>query len=68
MALAQIQPYPLHGVEFGGVGWQRHEGDVVGHAQGVCAVPAGLVEHHHGVFVAGALTAEAIEEQAHRLG
>ena len=68
MPLAQIQPQPFDGIELGRVGRQWHQGNVVGHAQGVGAVPAGLIEHHHGVLVFGEAGGEAVEKDAHCLG
>ena len=40
----------------------------MGHAQGMGAVPFGLVEHHDRLLVVGQLTAEIVEKQTYRLG
>ena len=41
---AQVVPAVVHGVEFGGIGWQRQQGDVVGDQQGAALlVPSSAV-------------------------
>ena len=65
---AQVYPKPFHRVQFPQIGRPRHEDAVVGHAQGMGAVPFGLVEHHDRLLVVGQLTAEIVEKQTYRLG
>ena len=68
MSFAQIEPKPFDRVQFGRVGWQRHQCDVGRYAQMVGAMPTGSVENHNGVLVGRQLVADPVEEQAHRFG
>ncbi len=52
-ALAQQQPDTLGGIEFGAVGRQRREADVVRDGELLGAVPTGLIEGHDGMDVRG---------------
>lgn len=46
---SQVLPDVLDRVQFRAIGRERDEGDVVGNDQRVSAVPAGSVEHQHGL-------------------
>ncbi len=46
-------PDVLGGVQLGGAGRERHQGDVVGDLEGIGRMPAGLIEEHHGMGVGG---------------
>ena len=61
-ALAQKQPDTLGGIEFGAVGRQRREADVVRDGELLEAVPTGLIEGHDGTDVRGPGAREAFEE------
>ncbi len=64
-ALAQKQPDTLGGIEFGAVGRQRREADVVRDGELLGAVPAGLIEGHDGMDVRGQGAGEVFEEDGH---
>ena len=68
VTFAQIEPKSFDRIQFGRVGWQWHQRDVVRHAQMMGAMPAGLVEHHDGMLIIGKLKADPAEKQAHRFG
>ena len=66
---AQVGPDILDGIEFGAVGRQVQEGDVVGDAQLVAfLVPAGAVDCEHGVRSGGDIRADLREVEIHHLG
>ena len=68
VALTQVEPEPLDWVELRGIWRQWQQGDVVGDAQRLGAVPAGLIKHHESMLVGSKLLAERGEKQVHRLG
>ncbi len=63
-ALVQQQPNTVGGIEFGAVGRQRREADVVRGGELLGAVPAGLIEGHDGMNVRGQGADEAFEEDS----
>ena len=65
-ALFEIQPDALDRVYFGRVGWQRNQGNVGRHGEGIRAMPACLIEHHHRMFVISDGFGKAVEEGLHR--
>jgi len=67
-ALLEVKPHALDRVELGRIGWQRHWGDGVRHAQTTCAVPTGLIENHDDMLVLPDRGSEAVEELLHCLG
>ena len=67
-ALAEVEPDPFDGVEFGTVGGQGQEREIVGDGERPFVVPAGAVEHQDGVDVVGQGCGEVGEKQVHDLG
>lgn len=65
VAFTQVEPDAFDWVQFGAVGWQERQGDVVGDGQRVGCVPAGLIHDHDGVLVCGKLGAELVQERLH---
>lgn len=65
-ALSEIEPEPFDRIEFGAVGRQRDQGDVVWDLEGIGAMPAGLVDDHDGMLVFGQGLGELGEEDRHR--
>ena len=68
LVAAQIRPDVLHRIEFGRIGWQVHEGDVVGNDKIVRDVIAGAVEEEGGVGAGSDLAADLCEMQRQHLG
>ncbi len=64
-ALTQKQPDTLGGIEFGAVGRQRREADVVRGGKLLGVVPTGPIEGHDGMDVRGQGAGEAFEEDGH---
>ncbi len=64
-ALTQKQPDTLGGIEFGAVGRQRREADVVRDGELLGAGPTGLIEGHDAMDVRGQGAGEALEEDGH---
>jgi transposase len=66
---SQVLPDVFSGIEFGRIGRQRQQCDVIGHAQSAAGlVPSGAVEHEQGVGALGDLGTDLGEVQAHRCG
>ena len=65
-ALLEIKPDALDRVQFGRVGGQRHERDVGWNRKRVRAMPACLIEHHHGMVILGKRLGKAVKEGLHR--
>ena len=66
--LAEELPDILDRVQFGGVGRQGQQADIVWHAQSPAALmPAGAIERDHGVGAGADVGADLGEMQAHRL-
>src|SRR5215212_896552 len=66
---AEVLPHILHGVQFGRVGRQRQQGEVVGHDQAAALlVPTGAVAQDDGVRAGGDAAADLGEVQARGLG
>ena len=63
--LAEVLPDIFGGIELRGLGWQRHEGDVLRDAEFGSGVPCGLVEQHDGMGVWGNGPADFLEMQVH---
>ncbi len=61
----QKQPDTIGGIEFGAVGRQRCEADVVRDGRLLEAVPVGLIKGHDGMDVRGQGAGEAFEEDGH---
>ncbi len=61
-ALTQKQPDTLGGIEFGAVGRQRREADVVRDGKLLGVVPTGPIEGHDAMDVRGPGAREAFEE------
>ena len=61
-AFTQIEPDPLHGVEFGAVGRQREQRDVVRHGEPVRDMPAGLIEDERGMRAGLELLGEGFQK------
>ena len=68
VAVAQVQPHPLDGVQLRRIGWQWHERDVGGNAERVGPVPPGLVEDEHRVDIWSQAGAETLQKDRHGLG
>lgn len=51
MAFAQVEPDAFNKVEFGTVGPQQNEQDIVGRPDSMGDVPSGLIHDHHRVSV-----------------
>ena len=68
MMALEIEPGQLHRIQFGGIRRQRDQGDVGRHAQGLAAMPAGVVEHQHDVYVCRDSAADLGEVQIHAGG
>ena len=49
--LLEIEPQPFDWIEFGRAGRQSDQRQARGDYRRMCAVPAGLIEHPHDVFV-----------------
>ena len=65
-ALLEVEPDALDRIEFGRVGRQWNQGDVGRNGEVVGAMPAGLIEDHHRMFVLSDGFRKAIEEDLHR--
>ena len=65
-AFLEIKPDALDRVQFGRVGGQRDQGDVGRNGEGIRAMPACLIEHHHRMFVISDGFGKAVEEGLHR--
>lgn len=61
----EIKPDALNWVQFRRVGWQRDQSDVGWNGEGIRAMPACLIEHHHRMFVIGDGFRKAVEEGLH---
>ena len=61
-------PDILDRVQLGTFGWQRHDGDVLGHDEVVREMPSGLIDEEHGMSAGRDLGGDLGEMQAHRLG
>src|SRR5258708_4776636 len=62
-------PDVFHWVEFRSIGWQRHQGDVLGNIESSAGlVPAGAVENEDGVGAWPNALADLFEVQVHSLG
>ena len=61
-------PQILDRIELRAVGWQRQEGDVVRHPQGVGGVPAGLIEDDDGMGIGRDVGRDLGEVQVHGRG
>jgi len=66
--VAQELPDVFGRVEFGAFGRQRQDGDVFGYVELVGHVPAGLVDHQHGVSAGRDLLGDFGQMQIHRVG
>ena len=66
-ALLEVEADALDRVDFGRIGRQGDQRDVVGCGQVVGLVPAGLIEHHRHVLVFADRGGEAVAELLHRL-
>src|SRR4051794_6875717 len=64
LVLPQVLPHVLDRVQLGRVGGQRQQGEVLGDGEAAGAVPAGAVEHDHGVGARGDLVADLRQVQA----
>ena len=64
--MLEIKPDALDRVQFGRIGWERDQGDVGRHGEGIGAMPARLVEDHRRVFILSDGFGEAVEEGLHR--
>jgi len=68
LVAAQILPDVLDRVQFGCVGRQRQQGDVVGDGQTLAGlVPSGAVAHEHGMSARRDLAADLAQMLGHRL-
>ena len=65
-ALLEIKPDALDRIQFGRVGRQRNERDVGRNCKRVRAMPARLIEHHHGMLILSKRLGKAVEEGLHR--
>ena len=65
-AFLEIQPDTLDRIQFGRIGRQRDQCHVGRYDEGGRAMPAGLIEDHHGVFVLGDRFRELVEKGLHR--
>ena len=65
VVLAQILPDVLDRVEFGGVGRQTEERDVVWWCEGMAGVPAGAVEHEYGMSAWSHRAADLAQMEVH---
>jgi hypothetical protein len=61
----EIKPDALNRVQFGRVGWQRDQSDVGWNGEGIRAMPACLIKHHHRMFVISDGFRKAVEEGLH---
>jgi hypothetical protein len=43
-------PQMFHGLQFRGVGWEKQQMDVVGHAQALGTVPSGSIQDEHNLL------------------
>src|SRR5690242_12675890 len=68
LVLAQVLPHVLDRVQLRAVARQGQEGEVLGDGQPPAGVPAGAVEHDHGVRARGDATADLRQVQAGGLG
>src|SRR5271165_1054050 len=66
--VAQELPDVLGRVEFGAFGRQRQYGDVFGNVELGGRVPAGLIEHQHGVGAGRDALGDFRQVQVHRVG
>jgi hypothetical protein len=64
----EVLPGFFGGIAFGRGGGDIDEGDVIGYAQRVRAMPCGAVGDHGGVDVRGQLSADFVEMQLHHGG
>lgn len=64
---SQLVPQVFCGVEFGTVGREVYDGDVVGNLEFCCAMPSGSVHDHEDVFVRMFL-GHLVEERTHGMG
>ena len=64
----EVLPGFFGGIAFGGGGRDIDQGDIVGKAQRLRAVPAGAVSNHGGVDLGGECGADFIEVQLHHGG
>ena len=65
---AEIVPEVFDGVEFGGIGWERDEGDRHGDAESLGDVVAGVVPDEGDVSAGGDRRGELVEEDLHDRG
>lgn len=65
-ALLEIKPDALDWVQLGRVGGQRNECDIGRYGEGIGAMPACLIEHHHSMVILGEGFGKAVEEGLHR--
>ena len=61
----EIKPDAFDRVQFGRVGRQRDQGDVGRNGEGIRAMPACLIKHHHRMFVISDGFRKAVEEGLH---
>ena len=66
--VAHELPDILDGVQLGTFGWQRQDGDVLGHDEVVREMPSGLIDEEHSMPAGRDLGGDLGEMQAHCLG
>ena len=64
----EVKPRRLHRVQLGRIRRQRHQVDVVRHAQGLAAVPTGVVEHQGHLHVRRDRAADLRQVEIHAEG
>src|SRR6516162_11797739 len=65
-AFLEVEPDALYRVQFGRIGWQRNQGDVVRNSEVIRTMPAGLIERHHDVLVLSNGFGETVQKDLHR--